>query len=156
MQSTTNEPALFTRLRQHAKSVQLAEEHSVKHGEPGLRLEDFRCRYLVADDIWVPLAEALLIGHYRPVWNVLIDGFGNHDPGRGRTTQARSLWDMLHPGRAWAAQRPEAQKSPHQLRYEVNAHLSRFRIPDLDAVPVIDDEVQEAMDQEEMVFDLEK
>lgn len=136
LQSTTREPALFTRLKQHARSVQLAEEYSVTTGLPGLRLKDFQCRYLVADDIWVPLAEALLIGHYRPVWNVLIDGFGNHDPGKGRTTQARSYWDMLHPGRAWAAKRPEAKKSVQQLRGEVITHLSGFMLPDLDTVPI--------------------
>ncbi|MFI7219278.1 Eco29kI family restriction endonuclease [Micromonospora maritima] len=155
LHSTTSEPALFTRLKQHARSVQLAEEHSVKHGEPGLRLADFRCRYLVADDIWVPLAEALLIGHYRPVWNVLIDGFGNHDPGKGRTAQARSLWDMLHPGRAWAAKRPEAKKSVHQLRYDVRAHLSESRLPDLDVVPVVGVEVEVAMAQEALIDDEE-
>ncbi len=37
-----------------------------------------------------------------PIWNTLIDGFGNHDPGQGRRNQAKSRWDVLHPGRAWA------------------------------------------------------
>ncbi|MCG5459775.1 Eco29kI family restriction endonuclease [Micromonospora sp. PSH03] len=156
LESTTTEPALFTRLKQHAKSVQLAEAYSDEHDQHGLRLADFRCRYLVADDIWVPLAEALLIGHYRPVWNVLIDGFGNHDPGKGRGEQARSSWDMLHPGRAWAAKRPATKKSAHALRYEVTAHLSSVVPPNLDVVPVVDHDVQAAMVKEEGFTPLEE
>ena len=39
---------------------------------------------------------------YKPIWNSCIDGFGNHDPGSGRYSQAKSDWDVLHPGRSWA------------------------------------------------------
>ncbi|MCF0093114.1 Eco29kI family restriction endonuclease [Micromonospora sp. MH99] len=155
LRSTTRQPALFNRLKEHAKSVQLAEVYSDEQGQPGLHLADFLCRYLVADDIWVPLAEALLIAHYRPVWNVLIDGFGNHDPGKGRGGQARSSWDMLHPGRAWAAKRPATKKSAHDLRYEVGTHLAAVEPPNLDAVPVIGQDVQEAMFNEEGLTPLE-
>jgi hypothetical protein len=45
--------------------------------------------------------EAELIRRYKPIWNTVIDGFGNHDPGSGRYNQAKSAWDVLHPGRAW-------------------------------------------------------
>jgi hypothetical protein len=31
-----------------------------------------------------------------------VDGFGNHDPGRGRRDMKRPRWDILHPGRNWA------------------------------------------------------
>lgn len=37
-----------------------------------------------------------------PVWNQIIDGFGNHDPGKGRYQQRRSVWDIIHPGREWS------------------------------------------------------
>jgi Eco29kI restriction endonuclease len=37
-----------------------------------------------------------------PLWNSALDGFGNHDPGNGRYNQAKSDWDVIHPGRAWA------------------------------------------------------
>ena len=47
---------LFNRLREHALSIDQAED---------LDLKDFRCRYLVVDDIWIPLAETLLIEMYR-------------------------------------------------------------------------------------------
>ena len=52
-------------------------------------------------DLVVPV-EAELIHRYRPLWNCVVDGFGNHDPGKGRYNQARSEWDVLHPGRPWA------------------------------------------------------
>ena len=43
-----------------------------------------------------------MINQFRPIWNSCIDGFGNHDPGKGRAQQARSEWDTIHPGRYWA------------------------------------------------------
>lgn len=85
--------ALFKRLAKHAKSISDASN---------LSLEDFRCRYLVVEDIWIPLGEATLVQHLRPLWNVVVDGFGNNDPGGGRYGQERSQWDTLHPGRDWA------------------------------------------------------
>ena len=39
-----------------------------------------------------------------PVWNLCLDGFGNHDPGAGRRQGEASWWDTLHPGRRWASQ----------------------------------------------------
>jgi hypothetical protein len=84
---------LFRRLNEHAESI-----HSTKN----LSLDEFHCRYLVTDDIWIPLAEAMLIDLSSPVWNRLVDGFGNHDPGKGRYQQQRAPWDTLHPGRPWA------------------------------------------------------
>jgi hypothetical protein len=86
--------ALFKRLVEHASSIEQVDN---------LRIEDFKCRFLVVDDIWIPLAESLLIEMLSPLWNKKIDGFGNHDPGKGRYNQQRSSWDELHPGRPWAA-----------------------------------------------------
>ncbi len=84
---------LFSRLLQHLRSVEEATN---------LNVEEFSCRYLVVDDIWIPLGESLLIARFAPLWNSLIDGFGNHDPGKGRHAGLRPRWDVLHPGRSWA------------------------------------------------------
>lgn len=85
--------ALYKRLGNHAKSINLVENLSV---------DDFHIRALVLAYVWVPMAEASAISMYRPLWNTLIDGFGNHDPGKGRYNQMRSRWDTLHPGRSWS------------------------------------------------------
>ena len=84
---------LYNRLDEHAESIRTAEN---------LKLTDFFCRYLAVDDIWIPLGESLLIEMFAPIWNVLIDGFGNHDPGKGRHQGKTPTWDVIHPGRRWA------------------------------------------------------
>lgn len=85
---------LHRRLAEHAKSVEQAKD---------LSLADFACKCLIVDDIWIPLGESLLIEQFKPLWNMVVDGFGNHDPGSGRYKQQQSPWDILHPGRPWAA-----------------------------------------------------
>src|SRR5438876_8758711 len=54
---------------------------------------------MLVDEIWVALGEARLVAWFKPVWNVLIEGFGSKVEGCGRATTARSVWDILHPGR---------------------------------------------------------
>lgn len=105
---------LYKRLKQHAESVSAAEN---------LRLEDFFCRYLVVDDIWIPLGESLLIAMFTPVWNKLVDGFGNHDPGKGRYQGMRSKWDTLHPGRAWTEKCIPRKESSEIIATEIIAYL---------------------------------
>ncbi len=83
---------LYKRLRQHLESIEAANN---------LDSTDFGYRHLAVDDIWIPLGESLLIARFSPLWNTLIDGFGNHDPGKGRHAGLRPRWDTLHPGRAW-------------------------------------------------------
>ncbi len=156
LDATTSEPKLHDRLREHANSIRAVSQLAVKSGTTNLELEDFRCRFLVAEDIWVPLGETLLIGHYRPVWNVLVDGFGNHAPGSGRRGQARSLWDELHPGRPWAFKLPRPDKAAPEIEALVSAHLGNVRSPDLDALPDIDAAVQQAIAVEAIEQDTEE
>lgn len=87
-------------------------------------LVDFYCRYLIADDIWIPLGESLLIEKFQPLWNVLIEGFGIHTPGAGRRKQVRSKWDTLHPGRAFARDLPMNPQIPQQLEQLVKDFLT--------------------------------
>ncbi len=106
--------ALYKRLQEHAESVTAAEN---------LRIEDFFCRFLVVDDIWIPLGESLLIAKFTPIWNKLIDGFGNHDPGKGRYNGARPKWDTLHPGRGWAEKCAARIETPERIEEEIRAYL---------------------------------
>jgi predicted GNAT superfamily acetyltransferase len=117
----SNSRALFNRLHEHAESVAAAGST--------LEIEDFYCRFLVVDDIWIPLGESLLIAKFAPVWNALIDGFGNHDPGSGRYKGLRPKWDVLHPGRSWAdkcASRPETQQ---QIAQEIEEYFRSIAFP---------------------------
>lgn len=111
---------LYNRIRQHLKSIQEADNLEVK---------DFHCRYLVVDDIWIPLGESLLIAKFNPVWNALIDGFGNHDPGKGRHKGMRPRWDVLHPGRPWADKCESRPESASQIIGEVADYLRNNPLP---------------------------
>lgn len=84
---------LYRRLQEHAKSIEQA---------CNLKLEHFVCRYLVLEKHWIEQTERGLITRYRPLWNTMVTGFGNHDPGSGRHAGLESLWDALHSGRPWA------------------------------------------------------
>ena len=92
---TGEQRALYQRLREHAGSIDSV---------PSLEVQDFQCRFLILDDPETDLisaVEAVLIRTYNPLWNAVVDGFGNHAPGGGRSNQAPSEWDVLHPGRTW-------------------------------------------------------
>jgi Eco29kI restriction endonuclease len=106
----TRSRVLSSRLKEHAESVQAVSN---------LNVEDFFCRLLVVDDIWIPLGESLLIGRYRPLWNSIVDGFGNHDSGKGRYQGMCPKWDVLHPGRVWAARCQALTKASERIALAV-------------------------------------
>lgn len=110
---------LSKRLNEHLKSVKEVENLDGK---------DFYFRYLIVDDIWIPLAETLLIENFRPAWNVKIPGFGIHSPGSGRKGQKRSDWDTVHPGRSYAKGLQVSPLSPDQI-------LARLKEPDTMVAP---------------------
>lgn len=104
---------LFKRLDEHRKSIEAAGN---------LGVEDFWCRYLIVDDVWIPLGESLIIQLFRPLWNVVVDGFGNHDPGGGRYQGKRPSWDVIHPGRPWAERCAGALYSEEEILGQVAAY----------------------------------
>ena len=111
-------PVLHGRIREHVRSLEAANN---------LRLDDFSCRYLVVVPLWITMAERFLIEHYRPCWNVCIEGFGVHDPGMGRRAGRRSLWDTLHPGRPWSEKlQPRSEEEAKEL---VRSFTGGRRIP---------------------------
>ena len=93
---TDQDKALYQRLQEHARSIASVEN---------LEVHNFRCRFMILNGVEMDLISAVeseLIRTYTPLWNTVVDGFGNHDPGKGRYNQARSEWDVLHRGRSWA------------------------------------------------------
>ncbi|HNQ05168.1 MAG TPA: Eco29kI family restriction endonuclease [Thiobacillaceae bacterium] len=106
---------LYKRLREHLESIEAVQN---------LDSQDFGCRYLTVDDIWIPLGESLLIARFSPIWNTLVDGFGNHDPGKGRHAGLRPRWDTLHPGRSWADKLQERDETPSSIQREIKEVLA--------------------------------
>ena len=111
--------ALSNRLAEHADSIAAATNLIPDH---------FRCRWLVVDEVFIPLGETLLISHFKPLWNVIVEGFGNHDPGKGRISGKKPSWDVLHPGRGWAA-RLQAATTNDEIVARIKTHIDSVPIP---------------------------
>jgi hypothetical protein len=91
-----NASSLRQRLREHARNIAAVTN---------LDLTDFACRFMIMEgqeSNLISTVESELIRRFTPLWNSVVDGFGNHDPGQGRYNQSPSEWDTLHPGRSWA------------------------------------------------------
>ena len=110
---TSDSRSLYERLSKHATSIKSAEN---------LDLADFHCRWLVLDRVWVGLTEQVLIDEYRPLWNVVVAGFGINAPGKGRKDQRKSQWDTLHPGRSYAADLPPRKEAPDDILRSIYKH----------------------------------
>jgi Eco29kI restriction endonuclease len=111
---------LYSRLREHGRSVAIGS---------GLSLEDFMCRFVIFEaesSDMIGTIEAALIKLNQPLWNVAIDGFGNHDPGRGRYEQAKSDWDVIHPGRPWAERCNGTPKEESVIAANIERHFNNI------------------------------
>jgi len=109
---------LMNRLKEHSKSVSSGA---------GLNLNDFMCRFVIfegAGSDMISTLEAALIKIHRPLWNVALDGFGNHTPGNGRFQQAKSNWDVIHPGRDWAEKCTGTHLSKEIILNNIDVHLN--------------------------------
>lgn len=130
--------ALGDRLGQHAASIAQARNLDLAH---------FSVRHLVVDDIWIPLGENMLIETFKPIWNRVIDGFGNKDPGLRRATQYKSPWDVLHPGRAFAAKLAEGPLMAALLLQRVSDYFAGRPLTKLPAA--ISDQIAEEKSEAE-------
>jgi hypothetical protein len=122
--------SLFHRINQHTKSIEATTT---------LRVSEFLCRYLVVTPLWITMAERFLLEFYQPIWNVVLDGFGNHDPGKGRFEGEITWWDALHPGRPWAAKLQQTRDAKLAKRRLIEFFEGK-RAPEL---PADDDESKE-------------
>lgn len=121
LDSFENKSKLFSRIKEHAKSIQSAKN---------LDKNDFRCRFMIFEGDaknMIAAVEAALIAEKTPLWNSVVDGFGNHAPGKERKTARLPAWDVLHPGRGWTAnmvgERPEVKDIQRRVKdYFVGLH----------------------------------
>ena len=112
---------LYRRLCDHAKSIRSADN---------IDECDFLCRFMILEHAasnLIGTVEAALIRHYRPLWNCIVDGFGNHDPGSGRYNQEKSEWDILHPGRRWADKCAPSSKSKTEIEESIKPYFSTYK-----------------------------
>ena len=117
---TDQSTELHDRLRQHSNSIGHAAN---------LKANDFMCRFVIFEgdgSDMISAVEAALIKITRPLWNVIVDGFGNHDPGSGRYEQARSDWDVIHPGRPWADKCKGKAAKPAEIAGRIAGHLDNL------------------------------
>lgn len=139
--SASRGTALRDRIGQHHTSIEEASN---------LKVGDFSFRALVVDEIFIPLGENMLIERFRPVWNLVIDGFGNKDPGKRRKDQYRSAWDVLHPGRRFAeklGQNPIAREeyvTSLTTFYESNKIVKPKKPPTVKATEQANDDDEDA------------
>jgi hypothetical protein len=112
--------ALSRRLKEHKMSIEFVSQT--------LDIADFSYRSLAVDDIWIPLGETLVIQKFQPLWNQIVEGFGNHDPGGGRHEGKRPAWDELHTGRPWAARCKSSRQTKEQIIEEIKNYMKRFTV----------------------------
>ena len=133
---------LFKRILKHRQSIENARN---------LDVADFQVRALSIVPTWVPLAEMVAIRTYRPLWNAVIDGLGNHDPGKGRRQGERPLWDTMHPGRPWAEllrgrREPQVDIAPKAIDHLVGCNYD-IDIDLLDRNSIVEDELRRFLDK---------
>ncbi|MDD1762354.1 MAG: Eco29kI family restriction endonuclease [Methanothrix sp.] len=104
-----------------------------------LDINDFEFRSLVVQSGWETAAEDYMIHLFRPIWNnetKILYGLGKHGDDADTRSNKRSPWDVVHPGRPWAANinLPDS-KTCEQITEEIAAHFEAHPIfRDLDAV----------------------
>ena len=111
---------LIGRLRQHSLNIETVD---------GLKLTDFACRFVIFESTgsdMISTIEAALIKLNRPLWNTALDGFGNHDPGKGRYEQAKSDWDVAHTGRIWADKCNGIANDKNSVVSKIRLHLNNL------------------------------
>lgn len=118
--STSSSQELYHRLCEHTRSISAVSN---------LSTTDFLCRFMILENNACDLigtVEAALIRQYQPLWNCLIDGFGNHDPGSGRYKQEMSDWDIIHEGRSWALKCAQPSKSSEEIIAVIAAYFKNY------------------------------
>jgi hypothetical protein len=121
---------LYGRLEEHRRNIERAVST--------LDINDFECRALVVQSGWETAAEDYLIHLFRPIWNnetKLLFGLGKHGDNAKTRANKRSPWDIIHPGRPWAAETAVDSRTPERIAEDVDAHFKAHPVfKDLDSV----------------------
>lgn len=120
--ATDGKNKLFSRIKEHARSIQAVRSLSVN---------EFHCRFMIFEgeaQNMIAAVEAALIAEKTPLWNSVVDGFGNHAPGVKRKDGRLPAWDTLHPGRGWTAQMVGERPETKDIQRRVKDYMVGLRI----------------------------
>lgn len=120
---------LFGRLADHRSAIREVEEYADQAGSADpLRITDFECRRLVCATNAQLVAERYLIDIFKPAWNAetrICFGISKHGDNAQTRRNKKSPWDVLHPGRAWAAaSEVRAGMTPETIITKLAAHFA--------------------------------
>ncbi len=113
--------SLRSRLVHHSKTISSVEN---------LNLSDFACRFMIFSGSSVDMiaaVEAALIAEYTPLWNAVIDGFGNNPPGGKRMGGIVPKWHILHRGVKWALQMTGPRADVRSVQKSVMDYMMGLR-----------------------------
>ncbi len=111
---------LSKRLKEHGKSI--------SNANATLDVKDFECRFLIVQTGFQKTAEDYLINFFKPIWNWetnICHGIGKHGDAAKTRGNKRSPWDTMHPGRKWADETVEDQKSKEEISKEIANHFKQ-------------------------------
>jgi hypothetical protein len=114
----TTSTRVHGRLREHSRSIGSANN---------LSLDDFRCRFVLMlgkETGLIRTVESALIAKFRPLWNTYVDGFGIHDPGKGRARQLQSEWDSIHPGRSFVSKMESSPRTVEPILDKIDSYFT--------------------------------
>lgn len=114
--------ALHDRLKEHARSITRTSN---------LKLSDFYYRAAPVQSGMQAAVEAFMIQLFRPIWNKEVRvcyGIGKHGDSHETRRNKRSPWDTMHPGRAWADQTAEDQRSHAEIEATIAKHLATHQV----------------------------
>jgi hypothetical protein len=117
----TKSTELCRRLFEHGRNISVGQ---------GLCLQHFSCRFVIFESEgsdMIGSIEAALIKLNQPLWNSCVDGFGNHDPGKGRYEQAPSDWDVIHKGRVFSNRLKGTPNPIDEILQKIRHHLEKLK-----------------------------
>ena len=122
---------LFGRLKDHRKMIRDVGQHALDNSLSNpLNLQDFTCRKLVCATNAQLVSERHLIEIFKPIWNQetgICWGISKHGDDAGTRGNARSPWDVLHPGRKWAMSTKLGDAmSVNEILGGIDKHLAAF------------------------------
>lgn len=113
---------IHDRLKEHRRSISRAAST--------LEVDDFECRFLVVQSGFQLAAEEYLIRFFQPIWNNEVNicyGIGKHGDSSKTRGNKRSPWDTIHPGRHWADEIEDDQKTAVEIVEQIRVHLQKRR-----------------------------